>query len=166
VLSYRVVDRSAWDHIHPFLVRNRDTSMSLPQGMHSRLNWRKATYSIANGDCAEVASDAGVVFVKDTKDPAGPILPYPSDSWRSFISKARMGAYDALRLRLTVDGFVVRRRWRTTAQSSSKQLGRVDRLVTRDVKSRVVQPAWNGIRISLSQFHLKSQPSETSRYLQ
>jgi len=71
--------------------------MSLPQGALSRLNWRKATYSIANGDCAEVASLAGLVIVRDTKDPSGQILRYPSDSWRSFISKTRTGNFDALR---------------------------------------------------------------------
>ena len=71
--------------------------MSLPQDALSRLNWRKATYSIANGDCAEVASLAGLVIVRDTKDPSGQILRYPSDSWRSFISKARTGNFDALR---------------------------------------------------------------------
>lgn len=72
--------------------------MFLPQGALSRLNWRKATYSIANGDCAEVASDAGIVIVRDTKDPSGQILSYPSDSWRSFVSKAQMGTFDTLRL--------------------------------------------------------------------
>ncbi len=71
--------------------------MSFPQGALGRLNWRKATYSIANGDCAEVASLAGIVIVRDTKDPFGRILPYPSDSWRSFISKAQMGIFDAPR---------------------------------------------------------------------
>jgi hypothetical protein len=72
--------------------------MYLPQGVTGRLNWRKATYSIANGDCAEVASVPGVVVVRDTKDPYGHTLPYTSDSWRSFISKARTGSFDKLRL--------------------------------------------------------------------
>jgi Domain of unknown function (DUF397) len=70
--------------------------MSLPQGTPSRLNWRKATYSIANGDCAEVASVAGGVVVRDTKDPYELVLRYSSDSWRLFISQARQGNYDAL----------------------------------------------------------------------
>lgn len=83
--------------------------MSLPQGELSRLNWRKATYSIANGDCAEVASVAGIVMIRDTKDTSGQILSYPSDSWRSFITKARMGTFDALRLRLTFEAAAVRR---------------------------------------------------------
>lgn len=71
--------------------------MYLPQGMAGRLNWRKATYSIANGDCAEVASVPGNVVVRDTKDPYGFILQYPSDSWRSFIGRARTGTFDTLR---------------------------------------------------------------------
>jgi hypothetical protein len=71
--------------------------MYQPEGFTDRQNWRKATYSIANGDCAEVASVPGSVVVRDTKDPHGFILQYPSDSWRSFIGRTRTGAFDALR---------------------------------------------------------------------
>jgi hypothetical protein len=85
--------------------------MSLPAGALSCQNWRKATYSIANGDCAELASVAGIVLVRDTKDRSGRILSYPSDSWRSFICKVRMGAYDAPHLWQIVDAVAVRRGW-------------------------------------------------------
>jgi hypothetical protein len=71
--------------------------MSLPQGTPGHLIWRKATYSIANGDCAEVASAAGIVVVRDTKDPNELVLRYSSGSWRTFISQARAGSFDALR---------------------------------------------------------------------
>ena len=76
--------------------------MSLSQGAPNRLNWRKATYSIANGDCAEVASAAGSVVIRDTKDPYGLILCYPSDSWRTFITKTQTGSFDALHLSYAV----------------------------------------------------------------
>ncbi len=72
--------------------------MFMPHGAPNHLNWRKATYSIANGDCAEVASVSGSVVIRDTKDPYGLILRYPSDSWRSFIGKARSGSFDVVRL--------------------------------------------------------------------
>jgi Domain of unknown function (DUF397) len=72
--------------------------MSWLEGTTGRQNWRKATYSIANGDCAEVGSLPGIVVVRDTKDPHGPILRYPSDSWRSFINRAQKGSFDGIRL--------------------------------------------------------------------
>jgi hypothetical protein len=70
--------------------------MTLPHGTPGRLNWRKPTFSIANGDCAEVASAAGIVVVRDTKDPSGTILNYSSGSWLSFVTDIRRGSYDAL----------------------------------------------------------------------
>ena len=72
--------------------------MSWLEAATRRQNWRKASYSIANGDCAEVASFPGIVVIRDTKDPHGLILRYPSDSWRSFINRAQKGSFDGLRL--------------------------------------------------------------------
>ncbi|MFF5264298.1 DUF397 domain-containing protein [Actinomadura viridis] len=37
--------------------------------------WRKSNYSGSNGgNCVELASLAGVVAVRDSKDPGGPVL--------------------------------------------------------------------------------------------
>ncbi|XVQ10517.1 DUF397 domain-containing protein [Spirillospora sp. CA-255316] len=37
--------------------------------------WRKSSYSASNGgNCVELAGDAGVVAVRDSKDPDGPVL--------------------------------------------------------------------------------------------
>jgi hypothetical protein len=47
-------------------------------------NWRKSTYSGANGgDCIEVASTA-VVLIRDTADRGGAILSIPAEAWQSF----------------------------------------------------------------------------------
>ncbi|MBB4772077.1 DUF397 domain-containing protein [Actinomadura welshii] len=37
--------------------------------------WRKSTYTTSNGgNCVELADAAGVVAVRDSKDPGGPVL--------------------------------------------------------------------------------------------
>jgi hypothetical protein len=68
--------------------------MSLPQNDLLSLNWRKAKRSMSNGNCAEVALAAGAVAIRDSKDPNGPVLQYPSESWRSFLRSARLGDFD------------------------------------------------------------------------
>jgi len=61
----------------------------------SRLNWRKATYSTTNGGgCVEVATNLpGVVAVRDSKDPAGPVLEFTAEEWLAFISGVRAGEF-------------------------------------------------------------------------
>lgn len=51
--------------------------------------WRKAGRSSSNGGaCVEVADNlAGVVLVRDTKDRAGGMLTFGSDSWRLFVAE-------------------------------------------------------------------------------
>ena len=52
--------------------------------------WRKSTRSGTQGDCVEVADNlAGVVGVRDSKDPAGPVLTFTPDAWRTFVRVSR-----------------------------------------------------------------------------
>ena len=62
-----------------------------------RLEWRKARRSMNNGNCAEIAASVGVIAVRDSKDPSGPVLRYPVTSWTSFLAAARNGGFDSLR---------------------------------------------------------------------
>ncbi|MEV4540176.1 DUF397 domain-containing protein [Micromonospora echinaurantiaca] len=51
--------------------------------------WRKSTRSSSH-DCVEVADNLpGVVLVRDSKDPSGPVLTVGSRSWRAFVDFAR-----------------------------------------------------------------------------
>ncbi|MEU8155565.1 DUF397 domain-containing protein [Micromonospora sp. NPDC048986] len=49
--------------------------------------WRKSTRSNGSGGaCVEVASNLpGLVAVRDSKDPTGPLLVFPSGAWRAFV---------------------------------------------------------------------------------
>ena len=60
----------------------------------SRLNWRKASYSGTNGGgCVEVATNMpGIVAVRDSKNPHGPVLLVRRDEWASFIARLRAAA--------------------------------------------------------------------------
>ncbi|MFG2101536.1 DUF397 domain-containing protein [Micromonospora echinaurantiaca] len=48
--------------------------------------WRKSTRSGTQGECVEVADNLpGVVLVRDSKDPSGPVLTVGPQSWRAFV---------------------------------------------------------------------------------
>jgi hypothetical protein len=53
-------------------------------------NWRKSSYSNdSGGDCAEAASDGGVITVRDTKDWHGETLSVPAAAWQRFITSLK-----------------------------------------------------------------------------
>ncbi|MEU4333768.1 DUF397 domain-containing protein [Micromonospora lupini] len=49
--------------------------------------WRKSTRSNGSGGaCVEVADNLpGLVAVRDSKDPTGPVLVFAPDAWRAFV---------------------------------------------------------------------------------
>ncbi|MEU0930291.1 DUF397 domain-containing protein [Streptomyces malaysiensis] len=53
--------------------------------------WRKSSYSNGDGgDCVEVADNLpGVVPVRDSKNPDGPAIPFPTKSWAAFIASLK-----------------------------------------------------------------------------
>jgi Domain of unknown function (DUF397) len=55
--------------------------------------WHKSSYSgNGGGDCVEVATSMpGVVAVRDSKDPDGPMLRFTADEWQAFLSAVRTG---------------------------------------------------------------------------
>lgn len=52
--------------------------------------WRKSTYSNADGNCVEVAIRPTAVAVRDSKNPAGPVLTFAAAEWREFLRGARI----------------------------------------------------------------------------
>ena len=61
------------------------------------LIWRKSARSAAAGHCVEVASAAAAVFVRDSKDVAGPVLEFGPQGWAQFIAGVRGGEFDRTR---------------------------------------------------------------------
>jgi hypothetical protein len=60
------------------------------------LRWRKARKS-ASGGCVEVApAPAGMVAVRDSKDPGGPVLLYTPVEWDAFLDGVKRGEFDDL----------------------------------------------------------------------
>ncbi|MFD8379678.1 DUF397 domain-containing protein [Streptomyces sp. NPDC059679] len=64
----------------------------------SRAEWVKSSYSSGDeGECVEFAPDiattAGVVPVRDSKNPAGPLLVFSAAAWSSFTTAMRAGAF-------------------------------------------------------------------------
>ncbi|BCL16134.1 DUF397 domain-containing protein [Micromonospora sagamiensis] len=57
----------------------------------TKARWRKSRYSGSNGgNCVEVADNLpGLVAVRDSKDPAGPVLTFTPTAWRAFIRAAQ-----------------------------------------------------------------------------
>ncbi|MFG1653490.1 DUF397 domain-containing protein [Micromonospora sp. NPDC049275] len=50
--------------------------------------WHTSTRS-GNGECVEVADNLpGVVGVRDSKDPSGPVLVFAPPAWRAFVAVA------------------------------------------------------------------------------
>ncbi|MFG3641846.1 DUF397 domain-containing protein [Micromonospora sp. NPDC047762] len=49
--------------------------------------WRKSSRSNGSGGaCVEVAGNLpGLVGVRDSKDPTGPVLVFAPDTWRAFV---------------------------------------------------------------------------------
>ncbi|GHE00755.1 DUF397 domain-containing protein [Streptomyces alanosinicus] len=52
--------------------------------------WFKSSYSSNGGNCIEVAANLvasrGVVPVRDSKNPSGPVLAFPTDAFSSFVA--------------------------------------------------------------------------------
>ena len=51
--------------------------------------WRKSSASYSEGNCAEVGQDGAVVGVRDSRDPDGPVLTFPGETWTAVLIMVR-----------------------------------------------------------------------------
>jgi hypothetical protein len=58
------------------------------------VQWTKSSRSVSNGNCVETATIDGMLAVRDSKDPDGPILTFTYGAWRAFLADVREGSYD------------------------------------------------------------------------
>lgn len=67
--------------MHPFDVRSPNVSP---------LDWRKSSFSWANGDCVEVAGrPGGFIRVRDSMNPNGRVLAFGRAQWDAFVQDVR-----------------------------------------------------------------------------
>lgn len=63
----------------------------------SRAAWRKSVRSGNGGNCVEVADNLvheyGVVLVRDSKNPTGPVLNLANSQWQAFIGGVKAGEF-------------------------------------------------------------------------
>ncbi|WP_335981899.1 DUF397 domain-containing protein [Streptomyces sp. CA2R106] len=59
--------------------------------------WFTPSYSSNGGACVEVAANLvasrGIVPVRDSKDPSGPVLDFPADAFASFVAAVKSGEF-------------------------------------------------------------------------
>jgi uncharacterized protein DUF397 len=78
---------------HVATLSARSTSGDL-MGEHG-LQWVKASRSISNGACVELAHDGDLIALRNSRDP-GRVLHYTLDELAAFLDGAKRGEFDHL----------------------------------------------------------------------
>jgi hypothetical protein len=60
---------------------------------NGQLPWRRSR-RCGNGNCVEAAKGREAVYVRDSKDPAGPWLTFALSTWTAFVDAIKAGNYD------------------------------------------------------------------------
>jgi hypothetical protein len=62
----------------------------------TKATWKKSSRSGDNGgNCVEVATNIpGVVAVRDSKNPTGPVLAFTPAEWKAFLGGIKNGEFD------------------------------------------------------------------------
>ncbi|MFI9361175.1 DUF397 domain-containing protein [Kitasatospora sp. NPDC053057] len=63
--------------------------------MTGNTEWHKSTYSGQGGNCVETQTRLGAMAVRDSKDPAGPVLSFTVDAWTAFVRAVKAGECQA-----------------------------------------------------------------------
>jgi hypothetical protein len=59
-------------------------------------SWVKASASDSGGQCVEMRRHDGMVEVRDSKDPQGPVLRFRAGEFAAWLDGARTGEFDHL----------------------------------------------------------------------
>ena len=60
------------------------------------LNWIKSKLSDTQGSCVQMAEAGDVVHVRDSKNPAGPMLTFTKTEFAAWLDGAKKGEFDHL----------------------------------------------------------------------
>lgn len=67
----------------------------LAVGMFEDCDFRKSSFSNSSGShCLLVAEKAGIVAVRDSKDPSKTTLVFNRDEWAAFVNGVKAGEFD------------------------------------------------------------------------
>ena len=62
--------------------------------------WFTSSYSSNGGQCVQVAANLvasqGIVPVRDSKAPTGPVLGFPADAFTTFVAGVKAGTFDTV----------------------------------------------------------------------
>lgn len=71
----------------------RKSSYSLANGNCPEVAFRRSSRSMSNGQCAEVAAGGTRgVLVRDSKDPDGPVLAFSGSTWGVWVAAVKADA--------------------------------------------------------------------------
>jgi hypothetical protein len=75
--------------------RNREAVTLKSDVAAESLRWRKSSRSALDRDCVEVASgDSGAVYLRDSKDPDGPVMALTRGTFEQFLVAVKTGRFD------------------------------------------------------------------------
>jgi hypothetical protein len=60
-------------------------------------HWLKSQRCAEGPNCVEISWDAAEVWVRDSKDPQGPVLRFTHSEWAAFVAGAKEGDFDIRR---------------------------------------------------------------------
>jgi hypothetical protein len=72
-----------------WIIFDTEHVMSKKEERESAADWRKASYSIANGSCAEVGTVPGAVMVRDSVSQDGLQIRFPASAWQEFTARVK-----------------------------------------------------------------------------
>jgi hypothetical protein len=63
-------------------------------GEARQIAWKKSTASGTGSNCVEVGRTESVICIRDSKDPAGPLLSFSRTEWAAFLEGVKAGEFE------------------------------------------------------------------------